>query len=99
MAAIGRGKDRKLWTFGEVEMVSVTSRRPEPQWGWLGRLTASLLGCSSQWQEQQHQESWGRKNREMTKRGDGAPGSTLVLTAIASWEVALMLWPMALPRL
>ena len=33
MAAIERGKDRKLWTFGDVEMVSVISRRPEPQWG------------------------------------------------------------------
>ena len=30
MAAIGRRKHRKLWTFVEVETVSLISRRPEP---------------------------------------------------------------------
>ena len=39
------------------------------------------------------------KNRDVTKRRDGAPVSTLILMAIASWVVALKLQSMALPKL
>lgn len=111
MAAVVRGMDRKFWTFGDLEIVSVISRRPEPHLkicppfspcsfedpdpfrhsptsvtsgvAWadspLVFWAAALNGNSSS-----IKSPGAEKNREMMKKHDGAPVSTLVLRAISS---------------